>query len=150
MPGDAAAAAFDILVRFIRVALRSLLVVGLVVAAAAFLTGPSTSAVAIRSWFGAGFGWLRRSAEHFGVSTGPVGQWTYAHRRGLRIGVVALAALIFVFLGQPTVPVVITIVVVLLVALGLVELIGRPPVSSSGAPPGPPAPPSPRAEPQET
>lgn len=150
LPGDAAAAAFDILVRFIRVALRSLLVVGLVVAAAAFLTGPSTSAVAIRSWFGAGFGWLRRSAEHFGVSTGPVGQWTYAHRRGLRIGVVALAALIFVFLGQPTVPVVITIVVVLLVALGLVELIGRPPVSSSGAPPGPPAPPSPRAEPQET
>src|SRR6266446_5534762 len=41
LPGDAAAAAFDVLVRFIKPALRTLLVVGLVVAAAAFLTGPS-------------------------------------------------------------------------------------------------------------
>ena len=38
---DAAAAAFDILVRFIKTALRALLVAGLVVAAGAFFTGPS-------------------------------------------------------------------------------------------------------------
>jgi hypothetical protein len=159
LPSDAAAAAFDILVRFIRLALRGLLVVGLVVAAAAFLSGPSVSAVWIRSSFSAGFSWIRRQGEHFGVSTGPVGRWTYAHRRGLRIGVVSLAALIFVFWGQPTAPTVITIVVLLLVALGLIELIGRPPAKQApGAPPGPPAPPSPappsattpspRAEPQ--
>jgi anti-sigma factor RsiW len=152
LPSDAAAAAFDILVRFIRLALRALLVVGLVVAAGAFLAGPSASAVRIRSWFAAGFSWLRRSGEHFGVSTGPVGNWTYAHRRGLRIGVVALACLIFVFLGQPTAATVIVIVVLLLVALGLIELIGRPPARSApGAPPGPPppGPPAPRSpEPQ--
>ena len=41
LPADAAAAAFDILVRFIRTALRTLLVVGLVVAVGAFFTGPS-------------------------------------------------------------------------------------------------------------
>jgi hypothetical protein len=127
LPGDAAAAAFDILVRFIRLALRGLLVAGLVVAAGAFLTGPSPAAVWIRSGFAAGFGWIRRQAEHAGVSTGPVGRWTYAHRRGLRVGVVALAGLIFVFWGQPTAPTVIVIVVLLLVALGLIELIGRPP-----------------------
>jgi hypothetical protein len=46
LPADAAAAAFDILVRFIRTALRTLLVVGLVVAAGAFFTGPSAAAVA--------------------------------------------------------------------------------------------------------
>jgi hypothetical protein len=149
LPSDAAAAAFDILVRFIRLALRTLLVVGLVVAAAAFLTGPSASAVRIRSWFSAGFGWLRRRGEHFGVSTGPVGRWTYAHRRGLRIGVVALASLIFVFWGRPTVAVVIWIVVLLLVALGLIELIGRPPPSPAPpGPPGPPSPPTPRTEPR--
>jgi hypothetical protein len=62
------------------------------------------------------------------MSTGPVGQWTYTHRKGLRIGAVALAALIFVFWGQPTAAVVIVIVVLLLVVLGLIELIGRPPV----------------------
>jgi len=148
LPSDAAAAAFDILVRFIRLALRALLVVGLVVAAAAFLTGPSPTAVRVRSWFTAGFGWLRRSMDHFGVSTGPVGRWTYAHRRGLRIGAVALACLIFVFLGHPTVAVVITLVVLLLVALGLIELIGRPPAQpvtdSTPGPPAPPAPPAPR------
>lgn len=149
LPSDAAAAAFDILVRFIRLALRALLLVGLVVAAGAFLTGPSVSAVRIRSWFAAGFGWLRHRGEHMGVSTGPVGLWTYAHRRGLRIGVVALAAVIFVFWGQPTAAVVILMVVLVLLALGLIELIGRPPASSlPGTPPGPPAPPSPHAEPQ--
>ena len=42
---DAAAAAFDILVRFIRTALRTLLVVGLIVAVGAFFTGPSAAAV---------------------------------------------------------------------------------------------------------
>jgi hypothetical protein len=40
---------------------------------------------------------------------------------------VALAALIFVFWGRPTSLVVILIAVLLLVVLGLIELIGRPP-----------------------
>ena len=40
---------------------------------------------------------------------------------------VALAALIFVFWGQPTAVVAIVIAILLLVALGLIELIGRPP-----------------------
>jgi hypothetical protein len=79
-----------------------------------------------RSGFASGLGWIRHFGERKGVSTGPVGQWTYAHRKGLRIGAVALAALIFVFWGQPTAAVVIVIVVVLLVVLGLIELIGRP------------------------
>jgi hypothetical protein len=127
LPSDAAASAYDILVRFIRLALRGLLLIGLLVAGGAFLTGPSVTAVAIRSWFGKGLGWIRHQGEHMGVSTGPVGRWTYARRRGLRIGVVALLAVIFVFQGQPTVPVVIGFAVVLLVALGLIELIGRPP-----------------------
>jgi hypothetical protein len=57
-----------------------------------------------------------------------VGGWTYAHRRALRIFAVALAALVFVFWGQPTAAVVIVIAVLLLVVLGLIELIGsRPP-----------------------
>ena len=101
LPGDAAAAAFDILVRFIKEALRTLLVVGLVVAAAAFLTGPSVTAVRTRSAFASGLGWIRHGGECHGLRTGPVGTWTYAHRRALRIGAVALAALIFVFWGQP-------------------------------------------------
>jgi hypothetical protein len=127
LPSDAAAVLFDTFVRFIRTALRTLLVVGLVLAAAAFLTGPSVTAVSIRRGFVSGLSWVRHLGEHAGVTTGPVGTWTYAHRKGLRIGAVALAALLFVFWGRPTALVVILIAILLLVVLGLIELIGRPP-----------------------
>ena len=131
-PADAAAAAFDILVRFIKTALRTLLVVGLVVAVGAFFTGPSAAAVRTRHALSSGLGRLRRGGQ-----SGPASRWTYAHRTALRIGAVALAALIFVFWGQPTVAVVVAIAVLLLVVLGLIEVIGRPPAQPSPAPPAP-------------
>ena len=137
VPADAAAAAFDILVRFIKTALRILLVVGLIVAVGAFFAGPSAAAVATRSAFSSGLGRMRRGGESAGLSTGPVGTWIYAHRHVLRIGAVALAALIFVFWGQPTAAVTIVIAILLLVVLGLIELIGRPPPHHAPAPPAP-------------
>ncbi len=127
LPSDAAAVMFDTFVRFIREGLRTLLVLGLVVAAAAFLTGPSVTAVRTRRAFASGLAKVRRTGEDAGVSTGPAGEWTYAHRTALRISAVVLAVLLFVFWGQPTAVVVIVIAVVLLVVLGLIELIGRPP-----------------------
>ena len=127
LPADAAAVLYDTLIRFIRDGLRVLLVVGLIVAIAAFFSGPSVTAVRTRSAFKSGFDWLRRSGEHAGVSTGPVGRWTYTHRRALRITAVAIAALVFVFWGQPTWVTAVVIAIVLLVVLGLIELIGRPP-----------------------
>jgi hypothetical protein len=133
LPSDAAAAIFDTFVRFIRTALRTLLVVGLVVAAGAFLTGPSVTAVQTRKGFKSGLAWIRNAAEHAGVSIGPVGRWTYAHRKGMRIGAVGVFALVFVFWGRPTALVVILLVVLLLVALGLIELIGRPPAQPATA-----------------
>jgi hypothetical protein len=124
LPADAAAALYDTFVRFIKDGLRLLLVVGLVVAAGAFLTGPSSVAVQTRRAVTSGVDWVRTRMETRGVDLGPVGSWTAAHKRVLQIGVIALAALIFVFWGQPTLAVVIWIVVLLLVALGLIELIG--------------------------
>ena len=126
-PSDAAAAAFDTLVRFIKIALRALLVLGLVVAIAAFFTGPSVTAVRTRAAFVKGFDWIRARGERRGVSTGPAGRWTYAHRNALRLSAVGLAAIIFVFQGRPTAGSVIVLVILLLVVLGLIELIGRPP-----------------------
>jgi hypothetical protein len=107
------------------------------VAVGAFFAGPSAAAVGTRSAFSSGLGRLRRGGESAGVRTGPVGTWTYTHRRPLRIGAVALAALIFVFWGQPTAVVTIVIAVLLLVVLGLIELIGRPPPHHAPAPPAP-------------
>ena len=126
LPSDAAAAAYDAFVHFIKVGLRVVLAVGLVVAIGAFFTGPSRAAVQTRSGLKSGMEWIRHYGERRGVSTGPVGEWTYLHRRILRIAAVALIALIFVFWGQPTAVVVIVLVIILLVLLGLIELIGRP------------------------
>ena len=133
LPSDAAAAMFDTFVRFIKEGLRTLLVLGLIVAAGAFLTGPSVTAVRTRAAFASGLGWVRRSGEHAGLRTGPAGRWTYAHRTGLRISAVALAALIFVFWGQPTAIVVVLLAILLLVVLGLIELIAAPPAAPETA-----------------
>jgi hypothetical protein len=124
LPSDAAGAAYDTLIRFVREALRALLVVGLIVAAGAFLTGPSAAAVSTRRTIGKGIGWVRDLGGRHGVTAGPVGEWTATHKTVLRVGCVALAALVFIFVGQPTVGLVILLVVLLLVALGIIELLG--------------------------
>jgi hypothetical protein len=97
------------------------------VAIGAFFTGPSVTAKRTRAGFVKGFDWVRSSGERRGVTTGPAGQWTYSHRNALRICAVSLAAIIFVFQGRPTAASVIVLVIILLVVLGLIELIGRPP-----------------------
>jgi hypothetical protein len=127
LPSDAAAAVWDAFVHFLKVGLRVVLLVGLVVAIGAFFTGPSHTAIQTRSGLKSGTDWIRHYGERRGVSTGPVGEWTYLHRRALRIAAVALVALIFVFVGAPTVLLVVVLVIALLVLLGLIELLGRPP-----------------------
>jgi hypothetical protein len=124
LPADAAAAAYDILVRFVKDGLRVLLVVGLVVAIGAFFTGPATAAVRTRHAVASGIGWLRAHGERAGLRTGPAGAWTAAHKTLLRAAAVGVAVLIFVFWGQPTLAVVIWLVVLLLVLLGVIELLG--------------------------
>ncbi len=86
LPADAAAVAFDAMVHLIKITLRLVLAVGLVVAIGAFLAGASAGAVRTRSGLKSGAGWIREFGERRGVSTGPVGTWTYGHRKGLRSG----------------------------------------------------------------
>jgi hypothetical protein len=117
----AAASAFDIIVRFLRDSGRALIVLALVVALGAFLAGSSETAVGIRRW---ATGLLHR-IRGGPSATGPVGTWVRAHMRGLRIGAVALAALVFVFLDQPTGVTILVIAAGLLVVLGLIEFLGR-------------------------
>ena len=136
LPSDAAAALYDTLIRFIRQGLRVLLVVGLVIAVGAFLTGPSVTAVRTRKGIVSGIDWLRARGERAGVHAGPVGEWTAAHKNLLRILAIAVVALIFIFWGQPSAALVISLVVVLLVLLGLIELIGGRPAAPRAASPG--------------
>jgi hypothetical protein len=133
LPPDAAAAFFDTFVRFIKDGIRALLVLGLLVAAGGFFVGPSVTAVRTRSALASGIGWIRTGGERAGLTAGPVGGWTYDHRQALRISAVVLMVLIFVFWGQPTGLVVLMLAIVLLVLLGLIELIGRPPAKPRAA-----------------
>jgi len=126
LPSDAAAAAFDTLVRFVKQGLRVLLLVGLVVAAGAFLAGPSTAAVATRRGLANAIGWLRARGDRAGLRAGPAGAWTAAHIRPLRVGAVLLAVLVFIFWGQPTLAVVVWLVLALLLVLGVIELLASP------------------------
>ena len=124
---DAAGSVFDTLVRFLRSSLRAVGVLGLVLAFAAFLSGPSTAAVKTRRGFTQGIGSLRGSAEAAGWQTGPVGAWTYAHRRALRLTAAVLGGVVLMFWNQPTAGVVVGVAVVVLLVLVVIEFLGRPP-----------------------
>jgi hypothetical protein len=142
VPHDAAATICDTLVRFLRVSLRTVLAAALVVAAAAFLTGGTVSAVRTREGLSHGIGWLRGGAESAGLRTGRVGSWVFGHRRLLRILVVAGAALALTLWTSPTAGVVLLLAVLALVCLAIVEFLGRPPGPAAvggAAPPASPA-----------
>jgi transposase InsO family protein len=126
LPHDAAAVLYDTIVRFLRAGLRTVLVLGLVVAAGAFLTGTSVTAVRSRQSLARAIGWLQGGATRAGLRTGPVGTWVGAHKRALRIGAVVVAALALVFWSRPTGKVVIGLALALLVVLAIIEFLGRP------------------------
>jgi hypothetical protein len=135
LPHDAAAVLYDTIVASLRLGLRTILVLALVVAAGALVTGQSTTAVRTRQRLTAGIGWLRGGAEHAGWRTGPVGTWVYANKQLLRIAAVTLAALALVFWGQPTGKTILVLAGLLLVALALIEFLGQPPQRTVAAPP---------------
>ena len=126
LPHDAAALLYDTVVRFLRLGLRTVLVLALIVAAAAFLTGPSVTAVRTRRGITTAIDRLRGGAEQAGWNTGPVGAWVYRNKTVLRIAAVSVAALALVFWGRPTGKVVIGLSLALLVVLAIIEFLGRP------------------------
>src|SRR5918995_916748 len=126
LPHDAAAVLYDTIVRFLRLGLRTILVLALVVAAGAFLSGRSVTAVRTRQGLSNAIGWVAGGAQRAGFSTGPVGTWIYANKRALRITAVAAAALALVFWGRPTGKVVLGLTIALLVVLAVIEFLGRP------------------------
>ena len=128
---DAAASFYDTLVRFLRLGLRTVLVFGLIVALAGFFSGRSVTAVRARAGVSNGIAWLRGGAEKAGFRTGPVGAWVYRYKRVLRIAVIAIAALVLVFWDQPTGKVIIGITIGVLIALVIIEFLGRPPTPAA-------------------
>ncbi|TDE98821.1 hypothetical protein EXU48_01055 [Occultella glacieicola] len=122
---DAAEIVFDQVVSFLRLTLRTVGVLGLVVAIAAYLGGSTSSARALRAGVGRGLDRTRAYGEGRGVSTGPVGLWLGRYKGVLRAAVVIIAALVILLAGSPTPALIIWVAVVAVVLLVLLELLSR-------------------------
>jgi hypothetical protein len=123
----AAAASYDVLVGFLRDALRTLAVLGLVVALGAYLAGPSTTAVQIRTGLDRAVKGMRRGRVGEALRTGPVGPWVHAHLGLLRAAVVGLAVLGFVLLDRPTGLDVLLLALGLVLTLAVIEFLDQAP-----------------------
>jgi hypothetical protein len=122
---DAAEVVFDQVVSFLRGTLRTVGVLGIVVAIAAYLAGSSRSAKALRAGLGRGLDGARGYAEGRGVSTGPVGLWLGRHKGVLRAAIVIIAALVILLAGSPTPALIVWVAIIAAVLLVLLELLSR-------------------------
>jgi hypothetical protein len=124
---QAAGNVFDTLVRFLRSGLRTTAVLGLLVALAAWLSGPGKSATRTRDTLRHGIGSARSGAEAAGWRAGRFGPWVLAHTRALRAGTFLAAGLVLLFWERPTVMVVVVTALLVGVVLVLIEFLGTPP-----------------------
>ena len=134
IPKDAATAFYETLVHYLRVGLRAIAGIALLIAAGAFLSGPSRLAVGIRGRFRHGVDWVQGET---GVGATPAARWVAANKRVLRITSILVCVAIFMLWNTPTVGVLIALVIVALVALLVIELLSRAPAGPTGEVPTP-------------
>jgi hypothetical protein len=123
LPRSAAGSAFDIVVRFLRNGIRLLAVLGIVVALAAFLSGPSRPAVRIRTTARRLVSGNKAADPEYRPSK--FGIWIAAHRVALRWAGVAVAVLVLITWDRPRPLTILVIALVLVVYLALLEFLGR-------------------------
>jgi len=128
---DAAGATFDILVRYLRDGIRAIAALGIIVAVAAFLSGPSRLAVRIREGARDLIGGAGRKT---GWEPGPVGTWVGAHKVGLRVAGVAVAFLVLFLWDSPRPLTLLVLALLLLVYLAAIEFVGRSAEVADGTP----------------
>jgi len=116
LPRDAASAFYDVLVHYLRLGLRIVAAVALVVAAVAYLTGPSKSAVAIRG-----------RVRWEGAAATPFGRWVAERKNALRAGAILLPLAVFLLWSSPSLTVLIVLAVIAVVLLLAIEALGRTP-----------------------
>ncbi|WP_328913933.1 MULTISPECIES: hypothetical protein [unclassified Streptomyces] len=118
---QAAGTIYDQLVRFLRVSVRMIVVLGVVVALGAWLSGPGRWAVRVRAMWESGIAAVRQAAGV--VSTGPVGPWVHRFRYALRWAVVLMGAVALLLWSFPTGMVIFWIAVVVVGALAVLEFL---------------------------
>lgn len=124
---EAAGNVFDTLVRFLRTGVRALGILALLVALAAFLTGPSVTAARSRAALSGGIGRARGGAESAGWNTGRFGTWVWSHKRALWVTTFIAAGLVLMFWTRPSGWVVVATALVVGLVLLVLEFLATPP-----------------------
>jgi hypothetical protein len=112
-------------VRFLRYGIRLVGVLVLVVALAAWLTGPTRAATGMRSTAKRIVGGAGESAGTRGVTFGAFGAWVARYRAGLRVAAVLLALVTLLLWSEPRGATVLGLAILLLIVLALIEFVGR-------------------------
>lgn len=123
LPPDAAATIYDTFVRFLRDTTRTLLVVSVVTALAAYLFGPGRAARAVRRTADRCTRATGRALGRIGVRTGPVGRWLKAHQKGTTGVVIAAGVLALLLWNEPTVGALALVICVVLAVLILLAIL---------------------------
>jgi hypothetical protein len=134
---DAAADVYDQVLTFLRTSARTVFVLAIVVAIAAWLMGPGRVAVWVRSLVGRG---LEHAPDD--VAPSPLVDFVARNKAALRVVVLAVAGLLLVLMSAPSPWSVVLIALLVLVLLGAIEVFGRaapgeaPPPASPDQPAG--------------
>jgi hypothetical protein len=134
----AAGDVYDTLIRFLRVAVRTVVVLGIAVALGAWLSGPGRRAGQARAIWSSGLAATRTAAGRAGLRTGPVGPWVHRSRHWLVWLLVLGAALALALWSYPTPWVVVGLALGLLFALAVVEFLDEPGADAVDDPDGGP------------
>jgi hypothetical protein len=131
----AAGAVYDQLVSFIRFALRGLLIVALAVAIGAWLSSPSGTGAATRRGIVRAIDAVRSGGAKAGLDTGTFGVSLARYRGPIRVGILVVAALIYLAIDHPTTASALTVVIVTAVLLVVLELLAHAPEQETAASP---------------
>ncbi|MFF3325652.1 hypothetical protein [Streptomyces sp. NPDC002889] len=119
----AAESVYDTLTRYLRTTVRMGVTLGVVIALAAWLSGPGRWAEFVRQSWHSGIAAVRSTADRAGMRTGPVGPFLQRHRKWITWVLVGLAVLTYILWSYPTAWVVVGIALVWLFAMALVEFL---------------------------
>ncbi|MEU9856993.1 hypothetical protein [Streptomyces sp. NPDC047974] len=136
----AAGSVYDTLIRFLRTSVRVCAVLGVLVALAAWLSGPSRPAVLARGLWHSGIAATRSTADRAGMRLGPVGGFVRRFHTWIVWILVGAAALAFVLWSHPTGWVVFGLALALLFALAVTDFLAGEDEGEAGDDAGKPAP----------
>jgi hypothetical protein len=120
-----AGAVWDQLTHFLRLSGRTVIVVALVVAIAAWVVGPSRLATRTRNLWNRGLGRAETRADQSGFATGPVAHFVAHYKTALRFVGLGIAIAILILWNHPKPGTVLGVGILLLIYLVIIEFLGR-------------------------